>query len=253
MAEDVESLQYELLDPDDPSSGQQQPRRDFGKERPVVILGFNEASQARATAPLATLPFSSAALVQCMRARGAPSTVPHGWLSWRCERRSLRLPARSYVQVVSNMLQSPLTGEPLPWLAFSFNPEAVRIANEKGLPVFFGDGSNATTLAAAAGTAPPRAFVLTHRSHPQLLEALDNVRTGFPSVPAFALTIDVRRAGDVQARGATAVVTRASAGAPPATSARTTTPLSAFGKGVLRAGRPPLLMATANCRHELEG
>lgn len=120
------------------------------------------------------------------------------------------------------MLQSPLTGEPLPWIAFSFNPEAVRIANEKGLPVFFGDGSNPNTLAAAADAAPPRAFVLTHRSHPQLLEALDNVRTNFPSVPAFALTIDVRRAGDVQARGATAVVTRASAGAAPSRAAHRT-------------------------------
>lgn len=47
MAADVESLQYELLDPDDPSGVQQQPRREFGKDRPVVILGFNEASQAR--------------------------------------------------------------------------------------------------------------------------------------------------------------------------------------------------------------
>jgi stage V sporulation protein SpoVS len=115
------------------------------------------------------------------------------------------------VQVAANMLTSPLTGHPLPWVAFSYNPEAVRAANEKGLPVYFGDGSNPTTLAAVTSK-PPKAFVLTHRSHPQLLEALDNVCKSFPTVPKFALTIDIRRAAEVQQCGATAVVTRANAG-----------------------------------------
>lgn len=115
------------------------------------------------------------------------------------------------MQVVSNMLASPLTGSPLPWIAFSFNPEAVRAANNKSLPVFFGDGANPAVLAAVTPK-PPRAFVLTHRSHPQLMLALRTVRTQWPTVPAFALTIDVRRAGEVQSLGATAVVTRASAG-----------------------------------------
>lgn len=109
------------------------------------------------------------------------------------------------------MLASPLTGEPLTWLAFSFNPDAVRAANNKGLPVFFGDGANPDVLASATST-PPRAFVLTHRSHPQLLSALASIRTTFPNVPVFALTTNVRRAGEVTRIGAIAVVTRASAG-----------------------------------------
>jgi voltage-gated potassium channel Kch len=116
-----------------------------------------------------------------------------------------------YVQVVANMLMSPLTGEPLTWLAFSFNPDAVRAANSKGLPVFFGDGADPAVIASATST-PPRAFVLTHRSQPQLLSALETIRTTYPTVPVFALTIDVRRAAEVTRLGATAVVTRASAG-----------------------------------------
>jgi hypothetical protein len=115
------------------------------------------------------------------------------------------------MQVVASMLTSPLTGQPQSWVAFSLNPDAVSAANEKKLPVFFGDGANPTTLAAVTSQSP-KAFVLTHRSHPQLLAALDSICKAFPAVPKFALTIDIRRAAEVQLRGATAVVTRANAG-----------------------------------------
>jgi voltage-gated potassium channel Kch len=114
-------------------------------------------------------------------------------------------------QVVANMLASPLTGEPLRWVAFSFNPVAVRAANVQGMPVFFGDGANAAVLGAAISSVP-RAFVIAYRSHPQLVDAVRSVRAAFPTVPVFGLATDVRRAGEVQRLGATAVVTRASAG-----------------------------------------
>lgn len=47
----VQSLQYELMDPEDPDSIGQQTRGGgpaLDRSPPVVILGFNEASQARA-------------------------------------------------------------------------------------------------------------------------------------------------------------------------------------------------------------
>jgi voltage-gated potassium channel Kch len=47
------------------------------------------------------------------------------------------------------MLSSPLTGNPTPWIAFSFNPDAVRDARKLGLPVLFGDGSNINVMRAA--------------------------------------------------------------------------------------------------------
>lgn len=55
------------------------------------------------------------------------------------------------MQVVVNMLSSPLTGNPASWIAFSFNPEAVRDARKRGLPVLFGDGSNINVMRAATG------------------------------------------------------------------------------------------------------
>lgn len=55
------------------------------------------------------------------------------------------------LQVVVNMLSSPLTGNPASWIAFSFNPEAVRDARKRGLPVLFGDGSNINVMKAATG------------------------------------------------------------------------------------------------------
>ena len=97
------------------------------------------------------------------------------------------------------MLASPLTGEPLRWVAFSFNPAAVRSAKAQGMPVFYGDGANPAVLAAACSAAP-KAFVVTYRSHPQLLEAVRSVRQSWPTVPVFALAVDVRRAGEVQVR-----------------------------------------------------
>jgi hypothetical protein len=46
LAEEAQSLQYELLDPDDPSTIRRQPAAALQEDaNPVVILGFNEASQ----------------------------------------------------------------------------------------------------------------------------------------------------------------------------------------------------------------
>ena len=109
------------------------------------------------------------------------------------------------VQVVANMLSSPLTGNPAKWVAFSFNPEAVREARGQGLPVLFGDGSKSSVLGAAT-SASPRAFVLSLRSHPQTMQALRNVRQAWPTVPVFVLCIDVERAAEAQRLGATATV-----------------------------------------------
>lgn len=109
------------------------------------------------------------------------------------------------------MLSSPLTGRPQPWLAFSLNPDAVRAANARSLPVIFGDGASPDVLH-AAGVETPRAFVLTHRSHPQLMSALREIRVAFPAVPCFALCVDVRRAAEARALDACAIVTRASSG-----------------------------------------
>lgn len=61
---------------------------------------------------------------------------------------------REWLQVVVNMLSSPLTGNPAPWIAFSFNPDAVRDARSRGLPVMFGDGSNINVMNAATGASP---------------------------------------------------------------------------------------------------
>lgn len=109
------------------------------------------------------------------------------------------------VQVVANMLSSPLTGNPAKWVAFSFNPEAVREARTQGLPVLFGDGSKSSVLGAAT-SASPRAFVLSLRSHPQTIQALRNVRHSWPTVPVFVLCIDVERAAEAQRLGATSTV-----------------------------------------------
>eukprot|EP00892_Ulva_mutabilis_P002658 jgi/Ulvmu1/12393/UM009_0039.1 len=164
VEKEAESLKFELMDPGDAQAVLDQnggvARSTIArKDSPIVILGFNEASQ-----------------------------------------------------VVANMLSSPLTGNPARWVAFSFNPEAVREARGQGLPVLFGDGSNASVLGAATAAAP-RAFVLSLRSHPQTMQALRNIRQAWPTVPAFVLCVDVERAGEAQRLGATAtVVTRASAG-----------------------------------------
>lgn len=112
------------------------------------------------------------------------------------------------------MISSPLTGNPAPWVAFSFNPEAVREARGQGLPVLFGDGSNASVLGAATGAAP-RAFVLSLRSHPQTMQSLRNVRQTWPGVPVFVLSIDVERAAEAQRLGATATVCPPSPPLPP--------------------------------------
>jgi hypothetical protein len=42
---DVASMQFELMNPGDPSSFDHQPNKLTSKNPPVVILGFNEASQ----------------------------------------------------------------------------------------------------------------------------------------------------------------------------------------------------------------
>lgn len=52
----------------------------------------------------------------------------------------------------------------------------------------------------------PRAFVLTLRSHGQLMDALRNVKKSWPGVPTFALCIDVDRASEAMANGATSAV-----------------------------------------------
>jgi voltage-gated potassium channel Kch len=97
-------------------------------------------------------------------------------------------------------------------MAFSFNPEAVRQARTKRLPVVFGGGSNPDVLKAATAS-PPRAFVLTLRSHPQTIAALTRIRTNWPGVPIFAMCIDIARASEAKRLGATlSVPKRASAG-----------------------------------------
>jgi hypothetical protein len=52
----------------------------------------------------------------------------------------------------------------------------------------------------------PRAFVLTLRSHGQLLDALRNIKKSWPDVPTFALCIDVDRASEAMKNGATSAV-----------------------------------------------
>lgn len=103
------------------------------------------------------------------------------------------------------MLSSPLTGVPAPWIAFSFNPDAVRDARKRKLPVLFGDGSNINVMRAATDL-QPRAFVITLRSHGQLMEAIRNIQKSWPEVPMFALCIDVDRASEAMKAGATSAV-----------------------------------------------
>ena len=79
-------------------------------------------------------------------------------------------------------------------------------AQEVGFNVVYGDGSNIKVLR-ATGVERPRAIVVVYRARARAVSAVRSLREAFPDVPIYARALDLVHAAELQAAGASSVVT----------------------------------------------
>ncbi len=101
-----------------------------------------------------------------------------------------------------------LTANRIPYVALDLEPGRVAAARAQGLPVFYGDASNATVLR-TAGIERARAAVIT-LNRPELAQrAVEAVRHTAPALPVIARAHDLTQSRRLSACGASAVVPEA--------------------------------------------
>ncbi|MGQ9370517.1 monovalent cation:proton antiporter-2 (CPA2) family protein [Azospirillum sp. ST 5-10] len=98
-----------------------------------------------------------------------------------------------------------LTRSDIPYVALDLDPQRVAAARESGLPVYYGDASQAGVLR-AAGIDRARAAVITLNRPAMAEKAVDAIRTHARHLPIIARAHDLRQRGTLTAAGASAVV-----------------------------------------------
>lgn len=98
-------------------------------------------------------------------------------------------------QVLANMLESPLAQdglkEQLHYVVFDLDATRAQASRQAGMAVLFGDGSR-TSVLTAAGITAPRAFVVCYTSQAQVVEAVEAIRTNYPTEPIYACAANFR-------------------------------------------------------------
>ncbi|WP_029009879.1 monovalent cation:proton antiporter-2 (CPA2) family protein [Azospirillum halopraeferens] len=98
-----------------------------------------------------------------------------------------------------------LTRHGIPHVALDLDPQRVVTAREAGLPVYYGDASQAGVLR-AAGIDRARAAVITLNRPSAAEKAVDAIHTHAPRLPIIARAHDLRQRGALETAGASAVV-----------------------------------------------
>uniref|UniRef100_A0A7S3VLF9 RCK N-terminal domain-containing protein n=1 Tax=Dunaliella tertiolecta TaxID=3047 RepID=A0A7S3VLF9_DUNTE len=120
----------------------------------------------------------------------------------------------SHGQMLAALLDSPL--ESLPdtavrqYIAFDLDPVRVQAARAAGFSVVYGDGSRSAVLK-AAGVNNPRAIAVCLPGRSSAHQAVESLRQAFPTVPIYALAINVREAAELEEAGADHTVIGATA------------------------------------------
>lgn len=112
-------------------------------------------------------------------------------------------------QIVANMLETApasVDGGMVPYVAFDLTLPRLEAAQDVGFNVVYGDGSN-TKVLRATGVEVPRAIVVVYRARARAVNAVHNLRVCFPEVPIYARALDLTHAAELQAAGATEIVT----------------------------------------------
>eukprot|EP00898_Chlorokybus_atmophyticus_P007421 jgi/Chlat1/7680/Chrsp64S07175 len=113
-------------------------------------------------------------------------------------------------QVLANFLSSPLVAKggdasALPYVAFDLQTRRVQAARRLGFPVYYGDGSRADVLR-TVGIKRPKAIMVIYTSRRRAVDAVENLRASFPSVPIYARAGDLSHLLELRDAGATEVV-----------------------------------------------
>ncbi|KAF5828963.1 Sodium/hydrogen exchanger family-domain-containing protein [Dunaliella salina] len=120
----------------------------------------------------------------------------------------------SHGQMLAALLDSPL--ESLPdtavrqYIAFDLDPVRVQAARAAGFSVVYGDGSRSAVLQ-AAGVNNPRAIAVCLPGRSSAHQAVESLRQAFPTVPIYALAVNVREAAELEEAGADHTVIGATA------------------------------------------
>ncbi len=112
-------------------------------------------------------------------------------------------------QMVANMLETAppsVDGGVVPYVAFDLTVPRLEAAQDVGFNVVYGDGSN-TKVLRATGVDRPRAIVVVYRARARAVSAVRALREAFPDVPIYARALDLMHAAELQAAGASSVVT----------------------------------------------
>lgn len=106
---------------------------------------------------------------------------------------------------VGQAVATVLTELDVPFVALDSNARLVTASSLIGCTVYFGDASRKELLE-SAGVARARAFVVTVDDSEATWQVVYSIRANFPDVPILARAADIRRARELLALGAVAVI-----------------------------------------------